>query len=424
MSWACALYIPRRKTAFMSTAPRTKRRNPAPPPPPHRAAALPASARPASFRLLPLLLAGLVLVGAAWWLRSSPYLREPILKGKDVAELEAAVRARPDDALARYYLAKRYYLQRRFPEATAAYEAAARLDPDSARIRLGLALSLYEMGKRQPARAAFEQTLQRNPRSAWAEYMLGKMLWQEGNVGDALLRVRRATELDPRSDTAWYGLGVCYAHRHQYSEAIGALQNALARRETSPQYHTALGEMLLYRGKTDEGKAHYERALQLQPDYGPACALLGNFYLRKAAGAGALTRAEELLNRATRLSTVRPADVWLDLGQLYIQTAQYPKAVAALQKSLAVDTRDERAYYALANAYRRKGDAKNAAAAEARFRRISALHVRMQDLEARLGHDPNNVSARRSLTRVYRDLGLPEPAARPPTQEFTLPPAR
>jgi Tfp pilus assembly protein PilF len=86
--------------------------------------------------------------------------------------------------------------------------------------------------------------------------------------------------------------------------------------------------------------------------------------------------------------------------------------VDALRKSLAVDARDERAYYALANAYRRMGEAKNAAAAEARFRRISALHVRMQDLEARLGHNPNSAVAHLNLARVYRDLGLAAQAVR------------
>ena len=362
-------------------------------------------------RLLPLLLIGLALVGAAWWLRSSPYLREPILRGKDVAELEAAVRAQPNDTLARYYLAKRYYLQRRFALARDAYEAAARLDPRSARVQLGLALSLYEMGDRQQARAAFEQTLRLDNRSAWAEYMLGKLLWLDGNVKAALPHVRRATELDPRSDQAWYGLAVCYAQMRNYSAAIQALRQAVARREDSSQYHTALGEMLVYRGYTDEGRRHYERALELKPDYGPACALMGSFYLHNAPGPDALNRAEALLTRATRLQSHRPVDVWLDLGQLYVQKAQWVKAVQALQKAQSEEPRDERIYYALAGAYRRMGDVKKAAVTEARFRRISALHVRMQDLEARLTHDPDNAAVHLDLARVYRNLDLPHKAA-------------
>jgi tetratricopeptide (TPR) repeat protein len=223
--------------------------------------------------------------------------------------------------------------------------------------------------------------------------------------------VRRATELDARSDQAWYGLAVCYAQKRNYTAAIDALRNALARREVSAQYHTALGEILVYRGYTDEGQKHYARALEVKPDYGPACALMGHFLLRNASAPDSLDRAEELLRRATGLQTMRPADVWLDLGQLYTQKAQFPKAVDALERAIGEDPRDERMYYALASAYRRMGDAKKAAAVDARFQRISALHVRMQDLEARLTHAPRDAATHLELARVDRDLGLYDRAA-------------
>lgn len=397
----------------MATASRIKHRNSPPPPevrdprgsPPRK------TPKPSALRLPLLLALGITLVGGAVWLRSSPLLREPILRGKDVRQLEAAVRAQPNDALAQYYLAKSYYLQHRFAEAQDAYEEAIRLDPRSARARLGLALALYETGKIPEAQQAFERTLEIDKNSAWAEYMLGKVLWLQGNVRDALPHVRRATELDPRSDQAWYALAVCQAQMRNYAEAIAPLRKALDRRETSPQYHTALGEMLVYRGQTEEGRKHYERALELKPDYGPACALMGGFLLRHASGPDDLDRAEELLKRATRLTSNRPFDVWFDLGQVNIQKRRYPEAIKALQEALSVDARDERTYYALANAYRRMGQATKAEQTEAQFRRISALHVRMQDLEARIGHRPNDPQAHLEAARVYRDLGLIDKAA-------------
>src|SRR5438094_10583940 len=97
-------------------------------------------ARASSFRLVTLLLVGLRLVGASWWLRSSRWLHDSVLRGKDLPELEALVRQQPEDALAQYYLAKSYYLNRRFSEARAAYDEAVRLDRNSARAHLGLGL--------------------------------------------------------------------------------------------------------------------------------------------------------------------------------------------------------------------------------------------------------------------------------------------
>src|SRR5947207_7621675 len=103
--------------------------------------------RASSFRLVTLLLVGFLLVGAAWWLRSSPWLHDSFLRNKSLPELEALVRQQPEDALAQYYLAKGYYLNRRFSEARAAYEEAVRLDRNSARAHLGLGLALCELGE-------------------------------------------------------------------------------------------------------------------------------------------------------------------------------------------------------------------------------------------------------------------------------------
>src|SRR5262249_39486612 len=156
-----------------------------------------------------------------------------------------------------------------------------------------------------------------------------------------------ATKLDPRSDTAWYFLGVCYIQLHRYDEGVDALRQAIKGREDNARYQTALGELLVYRGQTDEGRKHYERALQIDPNFGPACALMGGFYLRKVPGPEAADRAQELLERATRLRTYHPNQVYFDLGELYLQKGQFQKAVEALQASIKLDPRDERPYYSL-----------------------------------------------------------------------------
>lgn len=365
-----------------------------------------APVRRASPRLLPLLLLGLALVSAALWLRSSSWMREAILRGKDLPELEAIVRDRPDDPIAQYYLAKRYYVSRRFSDARDAYERAVQHAPKWARARLGLALSYYELGNKTRAREEFTETLRLDPRSAWAEYMLGKLAWFDRDLKTALEHVKRATELDPRSEQAWYGLAACYSEMRRHEEAIEALRKAVDRPHANPAHLTALGELLVFRGKVDEARQQYERALQIDPDFGPACALLGSLYLRKIPGPDSLDRAQALLERATKLKTRNPEMVWFDLGQLYVRRKQYPKAVEALQASIRIYPRDERAYYILANAYRRMGRQKEAQETEKRFARISELHIWMQTLEARVGHDPRNWGASLRLARVYKELGL------------------
>lgn len=368
-------------------------------------------ARGSRERLPLVLLVGVLLVGAALWLRSSSWMREQLVRGKTVPELEAAVRADPRDDVSRYALAKRYYTSQRFAEAEAAYRDVIQREPRSARSHLGLALSLYELSRLEAATEEFEQALTLDPKLAWAEYMLGKIAWLRGRVGEAIPHVKRATELDPRSGPAWYALGVCHLQQRRYDDAIGPLQRAIALEDGNPRYHTALGEVLVYRGRVDEGRTHLERGVQLDPSYGPACALAGNFYLRKAADPDAMEKAEALLLRATKLKTYHPEQVYLDLGDLYFQNRQYRKALTALQESVRLDPRDERPYFTLARVYRRLGDDEAAARAEARFTRISKLHVQMQAEEARLFHDPSNSTVRLRLARVYREIGLVSQAA-------------
>jgi tetratricopeptide (TPR) repeat protein len=367
--------------------------------------------RASSLRLIPLLCIGLALIGAAWALRSSAWLHETIVRSKDMAELEAMVRAKPDDAIAQYYLGRRYYVAGRYADAAVAYDAAARLDPNSARSHLGLGLSLFEQGRLNEARVELEQTLRLTAGQAPAEYTLGKIAWMQHNIPEALPHLLHATQIDPKSAPAWYGLAVCEIQAQQRDKALEPLQHAVAIDPGNASYQTALGELLCFFGRMDEGRACYERALQLSPDYGPACALAGQFYLRKVGGPAGLARAEELLTHATRTRTYHPEEVYLDLGELYMRKQRYPDAVEALQRSIHFEPRDERPYYLLTKVYRRMGDRKELAAAEQRFQYISRRHVQMQSLQALLSHSPNDAVGHLQLAHVYSDLDMMPQAA-------------
>jgi tetratricopeptide (TPR) repeat protein len=363
-------------------------------------------------RLLPLLLVGLLLIGAAWWFRSSSWMREAILRGKDLSELEAIVRQHPDDAIAQYYLAKRYFLNHQFVDARTAYEATTRLDPNSARAHLGLGLTWFELHQIQSSQDELTQALTLDHQLPWAEYMLGRIAWLEGNSEAAIPHLQRAIKLDSRSAVAWYGLAVCYIQLGHRDTALGAMQQAVAHDETNTRYHTTLGELLVFQGKTEEGHREYDRALQLDPNYGPAVALMGSLYLYNLPGKDSQARAAELLQRATHLPSYHPQDVYFDLSQLYFRQGKYLQALPMLQKAIQADPRDERPYYLLTQIERRLGDSKAAAAANTKFQYISQRHVQKDDLEMHLRQAPADTPSRLKLARVYADLGLASQAIR------------
>src|SRR5205085_3725993 len=124
----------------------------------------------------------------------------------------------------------------------------------------------------------------------------------------------------------------------------------------------------------------------------------------------ALNRAEELLKQATKGPVDRPGQVYFNLGQLYTQGGRFADAIQALHESLRIEPADERAFYALANAYRRMGHVKAATATEARFQKMSQQHVLLQSLEARISHEPKDLATRLRLARLCRDMGLTDEA--------------
>lgn len=367
--------------------------------------------RVSSWRLPLLLIAGLLLVGVALYVRSSPWMRETILRGKSLPEMEAFVRLHPDDALAQYYLGKRYIQAHHYPDALRALDTAAHLDPNSAQTHLDLGVCYFELRDMERAQTEFEEALRRNDRLAQAVFMLGRIAWLRNNPTEAYKYLKRATQLDDHYDTAWYGLGVCLIQLVRRPEALTAMQKAAALNPNRPEYHTAIGELEIdQHSNIAEARRQYARALQLDPNFGPACALMGNLYLNYPSGSDSLDRAEALLVRATHLPTYRPQDLYHDLGEVYAQKRQYPQAVSALQESIRRDPRDERSYYSLVRVYRKMGDAKSAVATEARFEFISAKKIRKDSLEVHLQYHPDDAAARLSLAKVCRDLGLTQAA--------------
>ena len=85
---------------------------------------------------------------------------------EEIAVLEAAVRAGPDDARAPGYLGNLLYDRRRHEEAMAMWQRSARLDPHNTVVWRNLGIGYFNL-RRQPAkaRAAYEKAFRADPRA-------------------------------------------------------------------------------------------------------------------------------------------------------------------------------------------------------------------------------------------------------------------
>ncbi|MGP8246139.1 MAG: tetratricopeptide repeat protein [Bryobacteraceae bacterium] len=203
-----------------------------------------------------------------------------------IAELEAALRIRPDYAEAHYNLGKALArMPGRLPQAITEYRAALRDRPDYsptlhytyAHISLGDALARAP-GRMPDAIAQYEQALKLDPNSAEAHYDLGTALaWMPGKTPEAMAEWQAALRLQPDLAEAHYNLGIVYAQSpDRIEEAAAEYQAALRARPDYAEAYNQLGRVLSrIPGRLADAIAQYQEAVRIQPDFGEAHYNLG-----------------------------------------------------------------------------------------------------------------------------------------------------
>jgi len=268
-------------------------------------------------------------------------------------------------------------------------------------------------GSNPPASVTTESSLRdavaRNPQDPALHHLLADIEEKLGNPLEAVWEYQRAAELDPsepnlfdwgtellahralepatevftkgtrlfpKSVRMLIALGVSWYARGSYDQAAQCLANASDLAPDNPTPYLFLGKMQSVEGTPSEGSVErLRRFSQLQPDNA-----LANYYyavsLWKQSANSADTRAddqrsarvESLLQKAVRLDPKLGA-AYLQLGILYSQRKDFPRAISAYQKAIEVSPEEvspekvtpeinetlEVAHYRLAQVYLRTG---------------------------------------------------------------------
>jgi cytochrome c-type biogenesis protein CcmH/NrfG len=106
--------------------------------------------------------------------------------GQSLEELEAGVRARPDDIPTRLALAEAYVDAQRADEAADQYRAVLTIDSENVPALNGVALLLYRSGSPDGALAASDRVLSLRPRDPDALFLKGLILYQQGDFAEAV----------------------------------------------------------------------------------------------------------------------------------------------------------------------------------------------------------------------------------------------
>ncbi|HVW21370.1 MAG TPA: tetratricopeptide repeat protein [Opitutaceae bacterium] len=202
-------------------------------------------------------------------------LAVPGERAKAIAELQAALRLKPDYLEARVNLGNAYAnIPGRREDAAAEYRAALRIDPDYAQahnnlgaLRLGQALQQGEAGRLDEAIAELRTAVRLRPDYGDAHYDLGLALREAGRLPEAIAEDEAAVRLEPENADAQASLARALIDAPgRQAEALGHYRAAARLAPGDAAYHLDLANALVrLRGDRGEAIAEYRRAAELDP---------------------------------------------------------------------------------------------------------------------------------------------------------------
>jgi Tfp pilus assembly protein PilF len=153
----------------------------------------------------------------------------------------------------------------------------------------------------------------------------------------AFVSFQKATQENPNNKEAHYALGHLYATQGKLRESEREFREALRVKSDYSEAHTYLGHVLVLQQRWDEGIKAYRRALE-NPQY--VTPDVAQFHLGKAlVHQGDLQGARKAYEDALLVYplSVPPAQVHLELGQVYHKLGLDAQAREVLAKAVELD---------------------------------------------------------------------------------------
>lgn len=154
------------------------------------------------------------------------------------------------------------------------YQKAAEWDASSAPVQYELAVVYSSLNRPQDAVKALQAAVKLAPREAAYQFELG-LAWNEaGDLAQAQAAFESAVKLSPTHARAWYNLGLARSAAGQLQSAVEALLRAESADPADAHAPYARATILARQGKIEEARVAASRALEIQPDFSLAHALL------------------------------------------------------------------------------------------------------------------------------------------------------
>jgi Flp pilus assembly protein TadD len=269
-------------------------------------------------------------------------LRQGDLRGAEL-HLAGALQTSPRDPRLLEALGTIYARTDRFRQAERSFRAALDAEPRSPGASLGLAAVLIDTGRHDEALQRLEEIRRRDPGNSAALLKLALLEVRRGRAAEGERMAHEVIERQPASAEAHYVLGLALSHRGAFAEAGAAQRRA---RALDPEHLGALAQL----AKIEARLGHAAEARRWSEAHREALRR-GRIEERVR---GHRLKAVEAFNRGDYRAALEafqsiahedPDDsqVHLHLGSTFIALGRMPEARQALDRSLALDPRNERA---------------------------------------------------------------------------------
>jgi Tfp pilus assembly protein PilF len=228
-------------------------------------------------------------------------------------------------------------------------------EPDQAGLHHSLADIEEKQGNALEAAREYQRAAELDP-SETNLFDWGAELLVHRAADQAVEVFSKTTRLFPRSPRTLLGLAVAYYSRGSYDQASQRFFEATDLNPADPAPYLFLGKVSSGAITDSQGFAErMERFARLQP--GNA---LANYYYavslwkRRNSHGNAAAKVRTLLERAVSLDT-HLAAAYLQLGIVFADQSNFPKAIVAYEDAIAASPATEEAHYRLAQVYRKTG---------------------------------------------------------------------
>lgn len=167
----------------------------------------------------------------------------------------------------------------------------------------------------------------------------GQLAYLQGDYATALVAFNSSALAMPESALAFYGLGKAYLATNQFAEAVRGFRRAIELNDTLAMAYKGMADALNKQGKTGDALKYYERAAVL--GYNPQEA-----NLNAARGLMKMRRWKQALDELLKVAKTSPsAEVFIHIGDCYVNLNQPLSATPAFREALRLDAKSPLAHF-------------------------------------------------------------------------------